>query len=305
MLLELLSKTLLLEPEYIEKLALTASVRYKIYKIKKKNGGERSICHPSKELKALQRVLHEDILSKLPVHDCAFAYCKNKNLSLHAQEHVNAKYLLRMDFKRFFESIKLLDIKKFIEEHKHLLSPLWSQLDTTLLCQIVCYKKSLTIGSVTSPILSNSICYALDVLIENICHSKNVKYTRYADDLYFSSELPDVLRGIEKEVKKQISSLNYPNSLKINSEKTHHSSRKNKISVASLVITNDGKISIGRSKKREIKSMIFNWDKLSNKEKGYLVGYLSYCLSVEPEFINSLCSKYGSDLIVKIRKFQI
>ena len=304
MLLDFLSNKLLLEPKFITDLAITASVRYKRYPIKKKNGGVRIICHPSKELKALQRVLHEDILSRLPIHDSAFAYRKNINLSHHAQEHVRAKYLLRMDFKRFFESIRFTDIEGFINDHKNILSSEWSDNDTELLCQIVCYKNSLTIGSVTSPILSNSICYELDVLLENICHSKKVTYTRYADDLYFSTEVPNILRTIEKEVIKQIKLLNYPKKLKINSGKTHHSSRKNRLNVTGLVITNDIKVSIGRDKKREIRTMIFNWNKLKDFQKDYLVGFLSYCRSVEPEFINSLCAKYGSDLIVKIQTYQ-
>lgn len=304
MLLEFLSNKLLLETDYISNLAFTASVRYKKYLIKKKNGGVRLICHPSKELKALQSVLHEDILSKLPIHDCAFAYRKKINLSLHAQQHVKAKYLLRMDFKKFFESIKFADIKQFINDHKEYLSSNWVDSDTNLLCQIVCYNRSLTIGSVTSPVLSNSICYELDVLLENICHSKNVTYTRYADDLYFSTDTPNILRTIQKEVTEQIKCLKYPSKLKINSQKTHHCSRKNRINVTGLVISNDGKVSIGRDKKRKVRTMIFTWDQLNSVDKSYLAGFLSYCISVEPEFINSLCTKYGSDLIVKIKKYQ-
>ena len=304
MLLNLLSKKLLLDQDFISNLALTASVRYKHYSIPKKNGEQRLIFHPSKELKSLQRVLHEDILSLLPIHKAAFAYRKGINLSAHALNHVEGKYFLRMDFKNFFESIKYKDVERFIDENKHFISKDWVKADTQLLCQIVCYKKSLTIGSVTSPVLTNAICHRLDILIENICHSKDVTYTRYADDLYFSTNVPHILIQIQKSVIKIVSELKLPSSLKINTIKTHHSSKKNRVSVTGLVITHDKKVSIGRDQKRYIRSMVYNWSTIGEKEKKYLTGYLSYCISVEPEFINSLCNKYGSDLIIKIQKYQ-
>ena len=67
MLLEYISENMLLEPQFIEMLAKSASKRYKKTFIKKKDGSDRIIHQPSRELKAIQRVIHNDILSKLPV----------------------------------------------------------------------------------------------------------------------------------------------------------------------------------------------------------------------------------------------
>ncbi|EGR0790832.1 RNA-directed DNA polymerase, partial [Vibrio vulnificus] len=51
---------------------------------------------------------------------------------------------------------------------------------------------------------------------------------------------------------------------------------------------------------REIRSQIYNWTSLNDEDKKYLSGYLSYVKSVEPEFINALCCKYGAYKIKEI-----
>ena len=302
MLVKYLSNKLLLESSYVEKLAQTASQRYKTYPIPKKSGGVRSIYHPAKELKALQKVIYEDLLMKLPLHQCAYAYKKKVNLHDHAKVHSGAKFLLRMDFKNFFESISADDIRTFINANSTLLLDEWSEDDTELLTKIVCRHSSLTIGSVTSPHLSNSICYSLDEQLNSISLIDEVKYTRYADDLYFSTSKPDVLPKIQKSVLKIVKQLQLPKAIKINYSKTHHSSSKNKMAVTGLVLTNDGQISIGKKKKSEIKSMVYGWDKLDKEKQKYLVGYLSFCSSVEPAFINTLCRKYGARVVSDILK---
>jgi RNA-directed DNA polymerase len=301
MLVEYLSKKLLLEVNYIENLANTASQRYVTYTIPKKNGGKRVIHHPAKEIKTLQRVIYEDILDKLPVHKCAYAYKKGTNLLDHAHKHVGSKYLLRMDFKNFFESISIEDITTFIDRNSHLLEQ-WEEGDTEFLTKIVCFHSSLTIGSVTSPCLSNNICYELDEKLHGLCFADGVTYTRYADDLYFSTSKPDVLSKVQKKVIQLIKSMQLPSRLKVNHSKTHHASSKNRMAVTGLVLTNEGNISIGKQTKRKIKSMIFNWIKLNKNEQKYLVGYLSFCTSVEPSFINNLCRKYGATIIDEIQR---
>lgn len=302
-LIDYLSKELLLEKNFIVELSSTASQRYKQFRIPKRNGDSRTILHPARELKVIQRILHENILAKLPIHSAAFAYRKNISLLEHAKKHADASYILRMDFKNFFESISSTDIRNFIDSNSMYLSEKWCTEDTELLINLVCYKSSLTIGSVTSPILSNAICYKLDDELQKLCYAKGVNYTRYADDIYFSTCEANILVEIQKNVYKIVNNLTIPSKIKINSSKTHHASKKNKMSVTGLILTNDGNVSIGRDKKRKVRTLIFKFKTLDDKDKNYLSGYLSFCSSVEPEFINSLCKKYGAQNIYNIQNF--
>lgn len=303
LLLKNISSRLVLESAYIEDVAKTASLRYASFHIEKKDGGTREIHHPAKELKAIQRFLHEEYLRKLPIHKVAVAYKQGTSIKANASAHKKAKYLMRLDFKSFFSSISATDVFNFISNNGEKLIEDWSKDDSSLFTKLVCYKNSLTIGSVTSPMLTNAMCYELDAKIFNIATCMDVTYTRYSDDMYFSTSTPHILRKVQKEVISIVKKLQLPNKLKINHNKTHHSSKKDRMIVTGLVITTDNKVSIGRSKKREIRSLIFNWKKLENKQKTYLAGYLSYCKSIEPSFINALCNKYGANILHEIATY--
>ncbi len=72
--------------------------------------------------------------------------------------------------------------------------------------------------------------------------------------------------------------------------------------ITGLVLTNDGKISIGRKKKRFIKSLVHKYSNglLDEENKLFLSGYLSFCWSVESDFIYRLGKKYGYQVINKL-----
>jgi hypothetical protein len=72
--------------------------------------------------------------------------------------------------------------------------------------------------------------------------------------------------------------------------------------VTGLILTSNGRISIGRNKKRTIKSMVYKHinNQLEPNEESYLQGYLSYINSVEPSFIQSLKKKYTAEIILKL-----
>ena len=101
MIVQQISKELGLSPGYLDKLARTASFRYKKYSIKKRSGGQRLIHHPARELKLIQRWLVEKILSHLPVHRAATAYRRGSSIRKNAALHVDNNYLLRVDFQDF------------------------------------------------------------------------------------------------------------------------------------------------------------------------------------------------------------
>ena len=77
--------------------------------------------------------------------------------------------------------------------------------------------------------------------------------------------------------------------LNINHDKTIATSKKHKMEITGLVITTDNKISIGRKKKRYIKSLVFKYinKSITAEEYTYLKGYLSFVQSVEVGFLHN------------------
>ncbi|MEZ9108224.1 retron St85 family RNA-directed DNA polymerase [Vibrio cyclitrophicus] len=302
MLLELISKNTLIEKDQVLEIANKASISYARFTIPKKDGSQRLIYQPSMAIRALQKVVYDSILDKLPVHDACYAYRKKRSLKEHANIHKNNNYLLRIDLKDFFESITRSDIEKYCNDSISKVFPHFCDKDFKLMTNIICRKDTITIGSVTSPALSNAICYNLDEKISRLAKSHGVKYTRYADDMFFSTSHKNVLCVVQKGVTSIINTLDYPN-LTINKKKTRHSSKKSRMCVTGVVITLDKKLSIGRDKKRFIRGQVYNWKSLSDKEKSYLSGYLSFVKSVEPSYINRLCDNYSSQVIQEILRF--
>jgi len=299
-----------LPPVEVEKLSLNAHKTYRRYYISKKRGGKRTIFHPSKQTKTLQYAFIETMLSKLPVHQASAAYVRGVKSPLltNAAKHSKYPYSVRIDFKDFFPSIVPEDLLKIINDAGTFGKIAGEEYDFISRSLFVKYSGGnfgLAIGAPSSPIISNIVMFSYDEKISALAMSVFPEsiYTRYADDIFFSSNKIGACKEFEIKLKKIIQSIKSPN-LKINSEKTIFTSRGTKRVVTGLYICPDGQVSIGRKNKRYIKKLIFDFknNKLDNKEKGYLSGYLSFILDVEPDFFNRLVLKYGAEIVSTAHK---
>lgn len=289
MLVKAISQSLLLPETFIFRISKTASQLYKQFEIPKKGTGTRTIHHPSRELKSLQRWLACNVVSEMPVHERALAYTIGQGIRENARMHSDSKYMLKMDFKNFFPSITSDDVRLYLQNNTLLAWPDWGAEDTELFCNIVCRNGCLTIGAPTSPSLSNAICVTLDRELDALARGNKLRYSRYADDMCFSS--PDAKRipeHIESEVLAIVNALRCPKGLRINPSKTRHTSSAGRQTLTGLVITSQKDISVGHKRKRHIKSMVHSWDSLEVGDQKYLVGYLSFLRHIEPGFVAML-----------------
>ena len=118
MLLDLLLRDLPFSKSELITLLRTAPHRYKIYGVPKRSGkGFRVIAQPSPEIKVLQRWVTTHVLSKYPIHSAAMAYRPNIGIRENAAKHVRQRFLLKMDFKDFFPSIKALDFEQHTQKY--------------------------------------------------------------------------------------------------------------------------------------------------------------------------------------------
>lgn len=305
MIIENISKANDLSLDYVSKVIRSANHRYKSYTIKKRSGGDRLINHPAKELKLLQRWVADNIFCNFPIHESVYSYRVNVSIRNLAMAHKNYNYMLKVDFNDFFYSLKSTDISNFINSNKHMLNIPLSNKDIAVICQIVCKGNCITIGSPSSPIISNVILYEFDKFWYNKAKNINVKYSRYADDIYFSTNKPNVLTNVLIEFRAYLKKMKSPK-LSLNDDKTVFTSRKHTKIVTGLIVTSDKKVSIGRDKKRYIKSLVYKFSKneLNSDEISYLKGYLSFINSVDKDFLKSLRKKYGRLIVHNILKYE-
>lgn len=301
LLISQMSNDFMLPENKLKKLILSAPYRYKVYSIPKRSGkGYRVIAQPAKEVKILQYWIVRNVLCKFVVHDAARAYVKGCGLLSNVSPHCSSEYLMKLDFKDFFYSIKARDFLSYFSLYKDFG---YSDLDLQEMVRILFYARNkgdycLSIGAPSSPLLSNIIMSDFDKRVVEFCGSRSIVYTRYSDDMTFSMSNSLLRREVFFEIKRLLDIIPYPK-LKLNEDKTLFLSKANKRMVTGLVLSNDGCISIGHDKKRVLRSKIYKYTKghLDVDEVNQLKGMLAYVNSVEPEFIYKMKIRYG-DLVI-------
>jgi RNA-directed DNA polymerase len=298
MLVERLSKYFRVSESLCWKIARTASHRYKVYEIPKRTGGSRQIAQPSRELKLIQRWISREVVSLLPVHPAAAAYQKGCNILKNCKRHAPQRYLLRLDVRNFFGSIASHHLLSLIKSFDNSSGETLTADDLTFV-QMICFRHNvLSIGAPSSPAISNVVMYEFDERIAQYCAANSITYSRYADDLYFSTNQSNVLSSVVPVVNETLS-LAGLDSLKLNLEKLVFASPKRRRIVTGLTISPDGSISIGRERKREIRHDVFRYSKglMNRKSAMQLAGRLAFAISIDLNFLSQLGKAFEKSLI--------
>jgi hypothetical protein len=310
-LLRLLGRDIGLSQLELARIASSAPFRYKHYTLKKRTGGKRDIYHPTPELKAIQWWLVTNIFAKLPVHGSVFSYRKKLSIRDHAAAHLGSKYFYRLDFTDFFPSIRSDDVCNLLQRACKTGALDFDDSAISLVARLVCRAPkgnkvnfetlALSIGAPSSPAISNAALFDLDSRLARLCREFETIYSRYADDLYFSTRRPHTLEGLIVRVRQEIASFTTPK-LTINEAKTSRTSRKHRVQVTGVIITPDAKVSVGRERKRFVKSLVHRYvqGQLQPGERASLRGLVAYISSIESDFLERLNKKFGRETIEKI-----
>jgi len=286
---------------------ISAPHRYKEYTIPKRNGrGLREIAQPAKELKVLQRVVLDEYFSDLPIHSAAMAYREGIGIKDNAEKHSPNQYLLKMDFSDFFPSIKSEDFLAHVRKHKGVVKI----EDKFAIKKLFFWVKKgssvhkLSIGAPSSPFISNTLMFDFDCALDDLCKNEGVTYTRYADDITLTTNKAGVLFKFPSIVENILEQIEYPR-LTVNTKKTVFSSKKSNRHVTGLVLANDNSVSLGRERKRYIKSLVYKFSSsgMPSADILHLKGLLSFAKHVEPKFYDSLVKKYGSQVIRNLAEY--
>lgn len=180
----------------------SSSDKYKKFEIPKKSGGTRTISAPSGDLKLLQRRLSdllqdcvEDINIANGRHDdglnpdtIAHGFKRKRSIVTNALRHRRRRFVFNTDISDFFGSINFGRVRGFfISDKNFLLNPKVA----TIIAQIACFENCLPQGSPCSPVISNLIGHILDIHLVRLAAKHSCIYSRYADDLTFSTNEKD------------------------------------------------------------------------------------------------------------------
>lgn len=171
-----------LKPDKLQEIIDRKNSFYRTFHIPKSNGSARRISAPEGDLKVVQRSILRTILERVPLHPSSNGFKKGKSILSNAENHVGQEIVIKMDIKDFFPSITLERIKGVY------LNLGYPEGVASVLAELSTHKGRLPMGAPTSPYLSNIIASRLDRRFTNLGKKRDFTYSRYADDLAFSSQ---------------------------------------------------------------------------------------------------------------------
>ena len=251
--------------------------QYTTFTIPKRSGGERVISAPKSGLKEVQRRLNELLQIIYWERPSVHSFIKKRSIITNAIKHRHKRYIFNVDLKDFFPSINFGRVRGLFIAGPYNIDP----KAATVIAQIACHANQLPQGSPSSPIISNMICSMMDKQLQEIAKREHCIYTRYVDDITFSTNLEDFPKTIGclasdsvhvgDELKKNVES----NGFQINEKKTNLQTPDMRQEVTGLIVNKF--VNVRRKLVRQVRAMLHAWEKfgLSAAESEHHTKYLS------------------------------
>ncbi len=269
--------------------------RYFEFKIKKKSGAERRIHAPLEGLKSIQKTLSFVLQCVFDPHIAAMGFVRDRSIVDNAIIHVGNKYVFNIDLKDFFPSVdqarvwKCLQLKPFNLNNASSSDPKFSKLEhfekkdfntgnrldiANIIASLCCTEMEverkiksgeweivkrnvLPQGAPTSPILTNIICQKLDYLLSGVAKRFSLKYSRYADDITFSS-MHNVYQP-ESEFTKELHRIIAEQNFHIKESKTRLQKDGYRKEVTGLLVNE--KVNVQKRYIKQLRMWLYYWER--------------------------------------------
>ena len=241
--------------------------RYSHFSIPKKSGGQRSISAPSRGLAHILYYVNVMLKAVYQPSDYAMGFAEGRNVVDNASRHIGQNYVFNTDLENFFPSIEQPRVWKRFQ-----LPPFnFNQQIASVLAGLCCIKEKkengefiyvLPQGAPTSPLITNAICDSLDRKLSGLARRFGLHYSRYADDITFSSMHNVYHENGEfiSELKRIIESQGFH----INNKKTRLQKFGQRQEVTGLTVSN--RVNTSREYVAEIRNLLHIWEKYGYNE---------------------------------------
>ena len=244
--------------------------KYTTFQIPKRNGGQRTIKAPIPALKLVQQRLSDylqDCVEEININKnrkdrAAHGFKRKRSIITNARQHRHRRYVFNIDLEDFFPSIHFGRVRGFLIKNRDF--ELHEDV-ATVIAQIACHENSLPQGSPCSPVISNLVAHLLDMRLVSLASAAGCTYSRYADDLTFSTNKKDfpadiaVPSGAEGESHLWVPGMELQNVIertgfRIHAAKTHLMYRTSRQNVTGLVV-ND-KVNVRCEYRHNVRAMV-------------------------------------------------
>lgn len=255
---------------------------YKEFRLPKKDPSkERTISASIGLLKRVQKQLLVEFTKLYSPPNSTHGFVPECSTVTNALHHVRKSCVVNIDLENFFPSISGGRIHGLFLKEPFC----FPEEVANTLTNLVCHNGTLPQGAPTSPILSNFICRKLDKQLSSYAHTHKLAYTRYADDITFSSTnrsainsviIEDIFTGV-LTVSDPINEIITKNGFRINESKTSMMRKGTRQVVTGIVVNK--KCNFRRSEYRELRVLFHNW-----KMKGCFFAAKKYA-DYRPEYL--------------------
>ncbi len=272
---------------------------YVHFQMAKKTGGFREISAPKPKLKRLQYWILENILNKVAVSEKAHGFVAKRSIVSNAKPHIAKAVVINCDLENFFPTLTYARVKGFFSSlgYSSELATIFAMLTTEAEQkevnldgeQLFLYtgKRYLPQGSPASPMISNLICRKLDKRMSGIAKTLDFTYTRYADDMTFSSDSYEKINNIlywVKGIVKEEGFILHPKKTKI--------MKKGACREVTGVVVNE-KLSINRKELKKFRALLYqieqsglegkSWHGKSENLMASVWGYANFIKMIDPQ----------------------
>ncbi|MCD9471064.1 reverse transcriptase family protein [Photobacterium phosphoreum] len=256
---------------------------YNPFTIKKRNGSKRNLVSVNKNLKTVQSDLAEYFTKNYKSSKYAHAFiCKEpESLSILKQEallidklrpkgiisnalaHTNKQVVISLDLKDFFPSITFPRVMGMLKGQPYNFSNKQAAIIASLIClpKGIDENQGLPQGAPTSPVISNLICNKLDYQLGKMSKKYDITYTRYADDLTFSTN--NLKRISADKIVSLATQYVDRNGFKINEAKTKIM-YKNQCQMVTGILVNEG-LNLPKKQNDALRATLYNLENKNNK----------------------------------------
>ena len=268
--------------------------KYTTFQIPKRSGGQRVIQAPCNQLKLLQQRLSDllqdcmDEINRAQLRKdlISHGFKRGRSIITNARKHRHRRWVFNLDLEDFFPSINFGRVRGFLIKNRDFCL---HERVATVIAQIACHQNALPQGSPCSPVISNLVANVLDIRLLKLASTSSCTYSRYADDLTFSTnekEFPSTVAvlaiagagqthsWIPSEALKQIIERT---GFRVNLKKTHMMYRGSRQNVTGLVVNE--KINVAWEYRHTARAMVhklvttgqFDILKATRKEDGQIL----------------------------------
>jgi retron-type reverse transcriptase len=247
---------------YVHRRLLTT--QYRSFSIKKKTGGTRLISAPVTNLKLIQKSIAKELNQLRLFKPCVNGFVEGRNIRRNAFVHVGQRFVLNIDLEDFFGSVNFGRVYGMLRKPPYSLA----QSVAAAIAKACTLNDKLPQGAPTSPVLSNLVCAKLDAELSRFAAANRCNYSRYADDLTFSTRRPimpfassikDADGVTVYELDATLRTIIEQNGFRINEKKVRLRDYTARQEVTGLIVNK--RVNVKRRFIREIRAMLHAWRK--------------------------------------------